>query len=163
MRTEKKYGLLTEKQLKVLALRALGLTLREVARLLGVSHQDVAVAEKRALKNIRLAKLSIIAYKIATSPVRVVAKEGMKHVEVASAVFESADRAGIKVQLDVGSLLRLVWRRARECIEGIRVKKPVLILVDEHGEVEVYPYHEVQHILEKVEEVLRSACGRKQA
>ncbi|MEL9999702.1 MAG: Tfx family DNA-binding protein [Desulfurococcaceae archaeon] len=153
MARSKRLGLLTERQVKVLKLRARGLSLREVAFSLNVSHQDIAVVEKRALRNLELARQTIIAYKLATSPVKVLLSEGTRHVDIPALVIEEADRAGVKIKADISLLLKLIWRRARSCIESRRVKKPIMVLVDREGEVEVYPYQDIQHLHQEIEKL----------
>lgn len=146
-----KIGLLTEKQVKVIKLRARGLSLREVASILGVSHQDVALTEKRALRNIRLAWQTLIAYYIATAPVKVILNEGVRHVDIPRLIIEEADKAGVKVKADISLMLKLIWRKARNCVERVHVSKPILVIIDREGNLEVYPYHEVQYLYQELE------------
>lgn len=153
MARSKRFGLLTEHQIKVLKLRAKGLSLREASSTLNVSHQDIAVTEKRALRNIELAKQTLIAYKLATSPVKVLLSEGTRHVDIPVLVIEEADRAGVKIKADISLLLKLIWRRARSCIDNRRVKKPIMILVDKEGELDVYPYQDIQHLHQEIEKL----------
>lgn len=153
MSRPKKFGLLTEKQVKIVKLRARGLSLREVASILGVSHQDVALTEKRALRNINLAWQTMVTYNIATAPVKVILNKGVRHVDIPKLIIEEADKAGIKIKADISLILKLIWRKARNCIEHVYVSKPILIVVDREGNLDVYPYHEVQHIHQELEKL----------
>lgn len=148
----KSIGFLTNKQVKVLKLRAQGYTVRRIASILGVSHQDVALTEKRALKNIELATHTLIAYKIIVSPIKVILREGTRHIDIPALVIEEADKAGIKIKGDVSWILKVIWRKARECIENRQLKKPVLIVIDRDGELEVYPLSKIQKIVQLIEE-----------
>ena len=147
----RKYGLLTEHQIKVLKLRSRGLSLREVASILGVSHQNIALTEKRALENIETAKQTLIAYKLATSPIKIIIDEGTKLIEIPRIIVEEADKAEIKVKGDFTLIFKLIRFKARECLENNRIKKPILVTVDDQGEIDVYPYHIVQQLYEDIE------------
>lgn len=147
----KRLGILTEKQVKVVKLRARGLSLRDVASAMGVSHQDVALTEKRALRNVELALQTILAYKIATAPVKVILREGTRHVDIPRLIIEEADRAGVKLKADISLMLKLLWQRAGDCIERFRVSRPILVIADREGNLDVYPYYEVQHLHQEVE------------
>lgn len=146
----RRHGLLTEQQIKVLKLRAKGLSLRDVASILGVSHQNVALIEKRALRNVKVAEQTLLVYKLITSPVKLVIKEGTRLVEIPKIVIEASDSAGVRVRGDFTLLFKLLRFRARECVRGVRLEKPVLVIVNPQGYVDVYPYHEVKHVYESL-------------
>lgn len=150
-----KYGLLTTKQIAVLKLRSRKYSLRKIADIMQISHQCVASIEKRALRNIDLAKKTILVYNIVTAPVRVLLKEGTRHVDIPSIIINEADKAGIIIKADIGLLLKYIWRNARDCIENRVVKKPILVLIDHKGEITVYPYHQVKSIIEYIESIER--------
>lgn len=147
----RKYGLLTEHQIRVLKLRSKGLSLREVASILGVSHQNISLTEKRALENIETAKQTLIAYKLATSPIKIIINEGTKLIEIPRIIVEEADKAEIKVKGDFTLIFKLIRFKARECLKDNRIKKPILVAIDNQGEVDVYPYHVVQQLYEDIE------------
>ncbi len=149
----KRYGLLTENQLRVLKLRARGLTLREVARKLNVSHQAIAFAEKSAMEKIRLAKETLVAYRLATAPLKIIVKPDTKLVDIPRIIIEESDKKKIKVKGDFTLIFKLIRFKARKCIEGNRVKEPVIIVVEHNGEIDVYPYKDVEQLYKQIQEL----------
>lgn len=149
----KKYGLLTEHQVKVLKLRSKGLSLRRIASILGVSHQDVAVIERRALENIERARQTLLAYKLAVAPLKIRIDEGTKLVEIPRIIMDEADRSGLKVRGDFTLIFKLIRFKARRCIVENKVKEPLMIVVDRSGEVDVYPYRDVEQLYSQIQEL----------
>ncbi len=98
MPLRRKYGLLTEEQYKVLQLRIKGYTQREIAEMLGTSRENIAIIEKRALRNIRLAEETLNAYKSLLAVAKVTIKPGTHLVEVPKLVIEAADKAKVKLK-----------------------------------------------------------------
>lgn len=148
-----KLGFLTPRQIKVLKYRLQGYSTREIAELIGVSHQDVAVSIKRALKNIEKARHTLLVYALLYSPVKIVVKEGTRLVDIPGIVLGEADKAGIRVRADFTIIFKLLRFKASDCIAGKVVKKPVLILLNPRGEVEVVPFSEVAGIIQAVESI----------
>ncbi|MEM4717685.1 MAG: Tfx family DNA-binding protein [Desulfurococcaceae archaeon] len=151
-----KYGFLTMKQIAVLKLRSKRYSLRKIADILKIPHQSVASIEKRALRNIELAKKTILIYNMVASPIKVLLREGTRHVDIPSLIINEADKVGVTIKADVGLILKYIWRNARDCIENRVVRKPILVLIDHNGEMTVYPYHQVKDILEFILEIERS-------
>jgi len=96
--SRRKYGLLTEEQYKVLQLRIKGYTQREIAEILGTSRENVAIIEKRAMRNIRLAEETLNAYRSLLAVAKVTIKPGTHLVEVPKLVIEAADNAKVKLK-----------------------------------------------------------------
>ncbi len=111
-------GFLTSKQLLIAHLRSRGLSSTEIARLLGVSRQDVAVAAKRARRNYMAALETIEAYLAATCPV-VEAAPGEPPEEVAERLIALADKTGVKLPMGRGELAAYI--RAARLIHGDRL------------------------------------------
>lgn len=149
----KKYGLLTEHQLRVLKLRSRGLSLREIASKLGKSHQNIAVIEKRALENIETAKQTLLAYKLATAPLKIRIDEDIKLVEIPRIIMDEADKNKLKVRGDFTLVFKLIRFKARKCIEGSKVKEPIMIIVDQNGEINVYPYKDIEQLYNQIQEL----------
>ncbi|MCC6010240.1 MAG: Tfx family DNA-binding protein, partial [Fervidicoccaceae archaeon] len=94
----RKYGLLTELQYRVLELRLRrGLSQAEAARVLGTSRENVAIAEKRALRNIELAEMTISFYRYLLRVAEVVVEPGTHLVDIPSMVVKAGDTANVKV------------------------------------------------------------------
>ncbi len=149
----RKYGLLTENQLRVLKLRAQGLTLREIASMLNVSHQSVAAAEKSAIEKIKLAKETLVAYKLATSPIKIIVEPGTKLVDIPRIIVEESDKKKIKVKGDFTLIFKLIRFKARECLEANMIREPVMIVIDQNGEIDVYPYESIKQLYRQVQEL----------
>jgi len=143
-------GFLTQRQVEVLKYWSRGLSTRQIARILGTSHQDVASSLKRALQNIERAKTTLLAYKVISSALRVVIKEGTRLIDVPVIVVSEADRVGVRVRGDFTLIFKLIRYKARACVSGRVVSKPVLVLVDRDGNIDIYPYDEVADLLEQL-------------
>ncbi|MEM3073930.1 MAG: Tfx family DNA-binding protein, partial [Nitrososphaerales archaeon] len=94
----KKIGLLTERQIEVLKLRAQGLTQEEVAKKLQTSRENVTILEKRAYQNIKLARETLAALKTFGISTSVVIKPGTHLVDIPRLILDKADEANIKVR-----------------------------------------------------------------
>ncbi|OYT40171.1 MAG: DNA-binding protein [Desulfurococcales archaeon ex4484_58] len=140
----KKHGLLTNKQLLVLKYRFMNMSFREIASKLNVSHQDIALIYKRALENIEKARETIKIFDILSSKIKIIIEENTRLIDIPRIVFDEADRIGIKVRADFTLLFKLLRFKTRNCIRGNRVVKPIVILINSEGEVNVYPYSEVR-------------------
>ncbi len=133
-----RYGLLTEKQLLVLALAACGKSVAEIARMLGVTRQDVSTALRRARRNMERAAKTMEAYVAATSPFIVHAAAGTALLDLADELLRRADRAGRRIPLGRAELViylravlapRLAEGRLREeaCLALDTESRPVPI------------------------------------
>jgi Tfx family DNA-binding protein len=134
----RKYGLLTELQYRVLELRLRrGLSQAEAARVLGTSRENVAIAEKRALRNIELAEKTISFYRYLLRVAEVVVEPGTHLVDIPSMVVKAGDTANVKVAANFTRIYDEVRFKARDCIEGRRVVRPIRIAVLRDGSIEV--------------------------
>ncbi len=134
----RKYGLLTELQYRVLELRLRrGLSQAEAARVLGTSRENVAIAEKRALRNIELAERTISAYRYLLRVAEVVVEPGTHLVDIPSMVVKAGDTANVKVAANFTRIYDEVRFKARECVEGRHVVRPIRIAVLRDGSIEV--------------------------
>ncbi len=145
----RRFGFLTELQVRVLKLRSRGMSLREVAAVLGTSHQNVSVAERRARENVRAAEDTILAYRAATAAVRVVVPEGTHLAEVPRIVMEECDKAGVKLRADFTLIFKLLHFSRPPCVEGRRLSRPVIVLVDREGYLSIHPLDD------RVEEIVK--------
>jgi Tfx family DNA-binding protein len=134
----RKYGLLTELQYRVLELRLRrGLSQAEAARVLGTSRENVAIAEKRALRNIELAERTISFYRYLLRVAEVVVEPGTHLVDIPSMVVKAGDTANVKVAANFTRIYDEVRFKARDCIEGRHVVRPTRIAVLRDGSIEV--------------------------
>ncbi len=150
----RRFGFLTELQVRVIKLRSRGLSLREVAAILGTSHQNISVAERRARENVRAAEETIAAYKIATAAVKVVIEEGTHLADVPKIVMEECDRAGVRLRADFTLIFKMLKFSRPPCVEGQRLATPILVLVDREGYLSIYPLRGwVERLLKEIESI----------
>ncbi len=146
-------GFLTEHQAKVLVLKNKGYSCRQIASKLGVSHQNIALTLKKVLKNIRRARETIIFYELVSSPIKIIVRPGVKLVEIPKIVIEEADKKNIRVKADFTLIYKLIRFKARKCIDDKEVVKPILVVVDSNGFVNIYPYEDIALLNEYVEKI----------
>ncbi len=149
----RRYGLFTELQLKVMKLRSKGLTLREIAKITGTSHQNIAVAEKRALEKLRVARETIILYNLITSAKKLIIPSGTHLVDIPKMVLKAGDDVGVKLKADFTYIYKLIRFNASECVNGTFVVKPIIITISRDGYVNVYPFDDVKDLLSLIESI----------
>ena len=135
----RKYGLFTEKQYLVLKLRLSGKTQEEVAKLLNTSRENISIIERRAKENLRLAQRTLKAYKELLSAGEITVSEGTRLVDIPSLVVREADKLGVKLKANFTRLYDEIRYKARNCISGTKLAKPVKIVIFKDGTFEVYP------------------------
>jgi len=135
----RKYGLLTELQYKVLKLRLQGLTQSEIAKILGTSRENVSVLERRAWENIELAKITLNVYKELTAKAKLTIPPNTHLVDIPRMVVNEADRVNIKLRANFTRIYDELRFKAKGCIKGTRVIKPITILIFSDGDIEVIP------------------------
>ncbi len=126
---------LTPNQLKVLELRAQGLTQEEVAELIGTTRANVSIAEKRAKENIEKARNTLRAFEM-LHPIVLNIPRGTDLFQVPVLIYQEADKHGIKILYNTTSLIGVLRRRAKSKISGNRVIEGFKILILRGGRVE---------------------------
>lgn len=94
------YGLLTERQLEVLQLRRRGLSYAEIAEKLGTTPENIMILEKRAMRNIELAKATLEFACSGGGGARIELKPGTRMVDIPRIVMDEADKIGLKLKAD---------------------------------------------------------------
>ncbi len=153
----RRYGLFTELQVKVLIGRSRGLTLRELAKIIGSSHQNIGIAERRAYENLEIARKTITVYNLITSPVKIVVDRGTHLMDIPRIIVDECDSRGIKLRADFTLIYKLIRFYTPDCICGSYVVKPILIVVDPHGFPHIYPLDKIEDlymVLMEIEETL---------
>ncbi|WFO74697.1 Tfx family DNA-binding protein [Desulfurococcaceae archaeon MEX13E-LK6-19] len=148
-----KYGFLTEQQVKVLKLRSKGLSLRQIAEIMGTSHQNIAVAEKRALEKIRQAEKTILVYKLITSPIKIVIEENTRLIDIPRIIIDEADKKNIRVKGDFTLIYKILRYKTPDCIQGQKTVKPILVLVEQDGTINAYNYSDIEDLVKEIEEI----------
>jgi len=133
----KKIGLLTERQLEVLKLRALGLTQEEVAKRLNTTRENVSILEKRAYQNIKLARETLAALKTFGVAVSVVIKPGTHLVDVPRIVLNKADEANIKVKANFTRIYDEIRFKVSNKVKRTRVIRPITVKILPNGDFTV--------------------------
>ena len=135
----RKYGLLTELQYKVLKLRLQGLTQNEIAKILGTSRENVSVLEKRAWENIELARVTLNIYKELIAKAKLTILPNTHLVDVPRMVINEADKVKVKLRANFTRIYDELRFKAKNCIKGTRIVKPITILILDDGDIEVIP------------------------
>jgi len=155
----RKYGLFTDLQIKVLIGRSRGLTLREIAKILNTSHQNISIAEKRAYDNLENAKRTILTYYIIGSPVRIIIDKDTHLMDVPKIIVNECDKKGLRLRSDFTLIYKLIRFNASECISGSRIINPILVIVDETGRPHVYPFGKVKDLYNQLEKIRQDMIG----
>jgi len=144
----RRFGLLTDKQLAVIALReGQGLGFSEIARRLGTTRQDIAATYRRAIVNVEAAWETLVAYTLATG-ITLEAGEGISLDELIARVIEKADTHDVRLRWGRPELYILLRGLLRDCMKDSRLVEPVVIVLRRAGSIEAYPRKKIEHVLE---------------
>ena len=129
---------LTKKQVRVLELRARGMTLTQIAEVLGVTPSTVSKILKSAEATVERCRATIELYESITSPpLKVLARAGSKLEEVVEEVYRRANEEGIKVRLGSLQLYEHLARALGKVVRDGVLVKDVVIVITRGGDVEV--------------------------
>ncbi len=132
---EEEKSFLTEEQLRVLKLRAEGLTQADIAEKLGTSRSNIHSLEKRAKRNIDRAQKTIELAKKIQSPVVVKIEINEDILNGVEKFFSKADEAGIRVSSDTPELISKIREEAEEKLEGRRAIEDIELVLTSEGNV----------------------------
>jgi len=138
MRRER-YGLLTRSQVDVIKLRLAGMSQEEIASRLGTTRQNISMMERRGRRNLRLAEETIRVYKKIITAASVDVKANTHLVDIPRLVLDAADRAGVRLRADFTRIYKEIRFRVPECVRGVKVIKPITILILRDGDIEIIP------------------------
>jgi Tfx family DNA-binding protein len=134
----RKHGLFSELQFKVLQLRVKeGLSQAEIAKMLGTTRENITIIEKRAKRNLRLAKETIQAYKLLFCITKVNIEAGTRLVDVPGIVIRAGDSVGVKLNVNFTRVYDEIRFKAGDCVSGSKVVKPFTIAIFRDGNIEV--------------------------
>jgi len=133
----KKVGLLTERQIEVLKLRSQGLTQEEVAKRLNTTRENISILEKRAYRNIKLARETLTALKNFGVAVSVVIKPGTHLVDVPRIILNKADEANIKVKANFTRIYDEIIFKASDKVKRTRVIRQITVKILPNGDFTV--------------------------
>jgi len=129
------YGLLTERQLKILKMRRDGLTHSQIASKLGTSRENIFIIEKRASRNLDRAKETLELASELGGGGKVELQAGTRMIDVPRIVVDEADRMGLKLRADFTRLYNEIRFKAKKHVSGTVLKKPVTILLLPNGDI----------------------------
>ncbi|WFO75440.1 Tfx family DNA-binding protein [Desulfurococcaceae archaeon MEX13E-LK6-19] len=107
--------LLTSLQVKILKMKAEGLTFDEIARRLGVSKSSVYTVYKNAIHNIEKARNTLRLYAEIFGGIEVSIPKNTPINNIVSIILREADIHGIKINRSSSSILLYLFKKAREC------------------------------------------------
>ena len=128
---------LTEKQTKVLRLRAKGKTQAEIARKLQTSRSNIHSLEKRAKENIEKSENTLKISKKIKSPVTAKIKINEDIMEASKKLLSKADEKGIHVSSDIPELISKIRNEAKDKLEGRRAIKEIELYLSPNGKVQI--------------------------
>lgn len=138
MPKNRKYGILSELQFKVLKLRIKrGLSQAEIARILRTSRENVTIIEKRARRNVKLAEDTLQAYRSIFAVTKVRIKAGTHLVDIPSILMRVADKSGIKLRANFTRIYDEVRFKAGNHVKGNIITKSISILIFRNGDIMV--------------------------
>jgi Tfx family DNA-binding protein len=131
-------GFLTERQLEILRMRRSGMGYDDVAKTIGTTKENVMILEKRALRNIRLAKETLEA---AASIVgqELVVPRGTRLVDVPPLVVDRANSSGVKLSVNMPTLMSQLSGALRNMIRDGALTEDVRIYLLPDGSVTLIP------------------------
>ena len=150
----KKYGLLSELQVKVLYYKEKGDSFREIAAKIGTSHQNIAIAYKRALKNIEKAEKTVLIYRIISSRANILIRKDKHLAELPKIIIEECDKRNIKLRSDFTLLYKMIHFRCRDAICGQKLCKDLFIIIDKQGYPHTYKFEDVKDIVLALSRIL---------
>ncbi len=98
-------SLLTPEQIKVLKLLREGKSRKEIAEILGTSVSNVYMIEKRALRNVEIAKRTLRQYLEIQGEVTMMVPAGVPLREIPELVVEEANKYGVKLKETTSDIL----------------------------------------------------------
>jgi len=130
-----KKGFLTSKQIEVLKLRLEGLSQEEIATQLGTTRQNISLIERRAQRNLKLAKETITTYKELVKATSIQIETGTHLIDVPRLVVDAADSAGVKLRADFTRIYNEIKFIVPDSVDRTKVVKPIRVLILKDGDI----------------------------
>ena len=130
-------GLLTERQIEVLRLRAQGYTQKRVAQQIGTSRENVVLLEGRAKMNIERARVTLGSLKHRGLAISVEIPKGTHLVDIPRMILNRANRAKIKLGANFTRIYEDMRFKARNRISGTRVSRPIVVTLFPDGDYSI--------------------------
>ncbi|MEM3852668.1 MAG: Tfx family DNA-binding protein [Methanomassiliicoccales archaeon] len=130
-------GLLTERQLQILSMRADGLSQVEISRKLGITRQNVSILEKRAHRNIARASRTLEMVRLTGAAVTLVIPVGTHILDAGKLLLDATDRKGIKLKGNIIDALYGIRLKASKNMKNGRLTRALSITVLYDGTIEI--------------------------
>ena len=140
---------LTEQQIRILQLRAMGLKQSEIAEILGTSRANISILEHRALEKIQKARNTLLLWEQINSKISVDVKQGEDIFNVPGRLFKKADELGIKVPYSTAEIVAFLVEHAP--IEDRITKRDFTLFLDAKDRLRIS-----ECILEDFEEIRKN-------
>ncbi len=124
--------------MRVLELRARGLTQAEIARKLETSRANVCILERRARANVARAGRTLKLAEKLRAPVVLELKPGDDILAAPERLFKAADAAKVRVKLSTPELIAKIREGTVGRLRGREALKHIELIITANGEVLVY-------------------------
>ncbi len=140
---------LTERQFKIMLMRAKGCTLGEIAKKLGVTRQSVSVTERRIRKKVEASEALVKFHSMLIAKSILVFDE-LEPLNIANKVIEEGNIRGIKIKATVNDIVSIV---KTECSQG-----PIIVLVMPTGKIKVMCKDDLPLLVIMINEMSKISC-----
>ncbi len=124
---------LTERQLEILSLRRDGHSRSQISEKLGISRQNVAVLEKRAIRNIERAAATIELAGSRGIVRRITLNRGLHILDAAKIILSKADGFGIRLTDNVVTVLSAIRSASGDSVKAGILEKELSAYVLQDG------------------------------
>lgn len=132
-------NLLTPLQIRVLKMKAEGMTFEEISRRLGVSKSSVYTVYKNAINNIEKARNTLRLYMEILGGIEIEVEKNTPIDSLISMILREADIHGIKIARSTSNILLYFFNKIRQCLninEGV-ISCNLKIKLTKKGDVEI--------------------------
>jgi len=128
-------AIVTPRQWQVVKLRATGLTQKQVADRLRTSRENVSIIERRARRNLTVAKATLAAFEQLSQTRELIIPSGTSIFEATSMILLRADVLRIKVRMSADSILAAIRSKCNRRIRGHHLTAVLKIRISEDGAI----------------------------
>jgi Tfx family DNA-binding protein len=129
---------LTDMQVKILELRARGLTQSQIADQLKTSRANICIIERRARENLAKAERTVKFAAKLRAPAIIELKPGDDIMDAPKMIFEAADGAKIKVNLSTPEIIAKIKESSGNRLQGRSVRERIELVLTRDGGLLIY-------------------------
>lgn len=126
---------MTPTQIRILELRAQGLTQSRISEILGTTRANVCITEKRGMKNVMKARNTLGIYEKVIALGRIELAPGTDVFDAPKKVFDFATKYEIKVKENSISLVEKIQKQVNRKLKGRKIIEPLEITILKDGYV----------------------------